>query len=156
MADVKNATQTDRVLKHLQSVGSITQVEAQAMYKSRSLTKRISELRDRGYDIKSEWKTDHTGQRYVRYWLRKKEPVVTAPYGGLPLADFGPSTNYTKQLAQFLAGDHKIVESMFVWSDTPQGGDYWFDIFKGDTTNLAEATKILVQWGEQLRAREAA
>lgn len=76
MADYPYNTQTTRILRHLQSVGSITQVEAVAMYKSRSITKRISELRVKGYDIKSEWKTDHTGQRYVRYWLRKKDPVV--------------------------------------------------------------------------------
>jgi hypothetical protein len=66
-------TQTAKILRHLRDVGTITQVEAAAIYKARSLTKRISELRAAGFDIKSEWKIDHEGQRYVRYWLRKQE-----------------------------------------------------------------------------------
>ena len=64
--------QSQRILNHLLDVGSISGVEAQAMYKARSLTKRISELRAQGWDIKAEWNRDHTGQRYVRYWLRSK------------------------------------------------------------------------------------
>lgn len=64
--------QHDELLNHLQIRGSITQVEAQAIYKMRSLTRRIADLREQGYNIKSETKTDPTGQRYVRYWLRSK------------------------------------------------------------------------------------
>ena len=64
-------SQKYRLLNHLVVEGSISGVEASALYKCRSLTKRISELRDEGFDIYSEWKTDPTGQRYVRYWLRK-------------------------------------------------------------------------------------
>ena len=68
--------QTAAILKHLVDVGTITNVEAQAIYKSRSLTKRISEIRKAGYDVKSEWRRDNTNQRYVRYWLRKVTPDV--------------------------------------------------------------------------------
>ncbi len=75
---MKPITQTGMILRHLQERGSITQVEASAMYKSRSLTKRISELRAQGYNIKSEWRIDPTGQRYVRYWLRKIKPGKVA------------------------------------------------------------------------------
>lgn len=73
VVDDKRKTQTALILEHLLAKGSITNVEAAAMFKARSLTKRIAELRDRGYDIASEWRRDSTGQRYVRYWLRKKE-----------------------------------------------------------------------------------
>lgn len=66
-------TQTEKILRHLRDVGTISGIEAQAIYKCRSLTKRISELRAGGYAIKSEWRRDHEGQRYVRYWLLKKE-----------------------------------------------------------------------------------
>ena len=68
--------QTAKILTHLQDVGTITNVESQAIYKCRSLGKRISELRELGFDIWSEWKRDHEGQRYVRYWLRKKSLVA--------------------------------------------------------------------------------
>jgi hypothetical protein len=71
--DNKRKTQTDLIREHLLAKGTITNVEAAAMFKARSLTKRVAELRDQGYDIASEWRRDSTGQRYVRYWLRKKE-----------------------------------------------------------------------------------
>lgn len=62
-------TQTAQILEHLKTKGSITQVEASALYKSRSLTRRITDIRQSGHNVKSEWKTDPTGQRYVRYHL---------------------------------------------------------------------------------------
>jgi hypothetical protein len=50
-------------------VGSITFVEAVDLYRVRSLPRRIADLRQRGYEIISEWKQDHLGQRYTRYSL---------------------------------------------------------------------------------------
>jgi len=76
--DNPNTTQEQRILDHLMDVGSISGIEAQSMYKVRSLTRRITSLRRAGYDIYSEWKVDHTGQRYVRYWLRSKAKKVAA------------------------------------------------------------------------------
>lgn len=68
--------QAKTVLKHLRQAGSISQVEAQAMYRVRSLTKRIQELRAEGHAIVSEWKRDPINkQRYVRYHLR--QPVAS-------------------------------------------------------------------------------
>lgn len=61
--------QTARIAQHLLNVGSISGVEAAAMFKTRSLTRRIADLRDAGVDITSEFKKDSTGQRYVRYML---------------------------------------------------------------------------------------
>lgn len=52
---------------HLKRGRSISNVEAQALWRCRALPKRISELRASGMDISAEWCTDSTGQRYVRY-----------------------------------------------------------------------------------------
>ena len=62
-------SQNDQILTHLRDVGSISWVEANDLYRVRSLTRRIADLRERGLDILSEWKTDRLGQRYTRYSL---------------------------------------------------------------------------------------
>jgi hypothetical protein len=68
------APQTTQVLKHLLNIGDISGVEASAMYKVRSLTKRMSEINDallsasQGFEkIEGQWNKDNTGQRYKRY-----------------------------------------------------------------------------------------
>ena len=73
---IRMGTQAYQILEHLKNQGSITGAEAYLMYKSRSTTKRISELRKAGYKITSEWRRDNTGQRYVRYWLDRKAPRI--------------------------------------------------------------------------------
>jgi hypothetical protein len=60
-------TQDEMIRRHMDTVGSITCVEAQAVYRVRSLTSVMSRLRKAGMDIRSERKTDPMGQRYVRY-----------------------------------------------------------------------------------------
>jgi len=60
-------TQSQQILKHLRSVGDISNIEAQGLYRCRALPKRISELKADGHIIRSVWNKDHTGQRYVRY-----------------------------------------------------------------------------------------
>lgn len=63
-------TQEQKVLKHLETVGSITVREAIMDYSIQSLTKRISNLREAGHNIISNRKTHAiTGQEYVRYTL---------------------------------------------------------------------------------------
>lgn len=59
--------QSQTVLKHLKAVGDISCMEAHTLYKIRSLTSRIADLRKRGHIILSMHKRDTTGQRYVRY-----------------------------------------------------------------------------------------
>ena len=56
---------------HLESGKTITNVEAQALWRCRALPKRISELKKDGLKITSEWRNDSTGQSFVRYRLEK-------------------------------------------------------------------------------------
>lgn len=62
-------SQTDKILDHLRKVGSISFVEANDLYRCRSLTRRIKDLREAGHKIVSEWRKDVTGQKYTRYSL---------------------------------------------------------------------------------------
>lgn len=57
------------VLNHLRTAGSITNVEAHAVLRVRSVSRRITELIAIGIPIRKEMKRDSTGQRYVRYYL---------------------------------------------------------------------------------------
>ncbi len=67
-------TQEAVLLKHLRRAGSITQREAIMDYSIQSLTRRVTELRDRGFNIISVPKLHPlTGQRYVRYVLGTPE-----------------------------------------------------------------------------------
>ncbi len=63
-------TQNAIIVKHLRKAGSITVREAMVEYSIQSLTKRVNELRDLGYEIVSNVRYHPvTGQRYVRYTL---------------------------------------------------------------------------------------
>lgn len=57
------------VLNHLREAGSITNVEANAVLRVRSVSRRITEIRDAGFRIHKQMRHDTTGQRYVRYFL---------------------------------------------------------------------------------------
>lgn len=75
---VMGQTQETLTLRHLQSVGSITGVEAETIYKIRHLPKRIQNLKAKGHDIISIHKKDFLGQRYVSYELRAAPPKASA------------------------------------------------------------------------------
>ncbi len=65
-------TQIDILLQHFKKARSISQREALVDYSIQSLTKRISELRDLGFNIETQHKKHPvTGQRYARYVLKK-------------------------------------------------------------------------------------
>lgn len=66
------------IADHLLREQTISGVEAAAMYKTRQLPGRISELRGAGYDIASNFDHDRLGQRYVRYHLVKTPEQVAA------------------------------------------------------------------------------
>ena len=62
--------QTHQVLHHLIAAGSITNVEAHAVLKCRSVSKRISDLVNiHGIEVAKLHRRDSTGQRFVRYVL---------------------------------------------------------------------------------------
>lgn len=62
-------TQNEKILDHLKQVGSISFVEANDLYRVRSLPRRIADLREAGHSIVSEWRKDRLGQKYTRYSL---------------------------------------------------------------------------------------
>lgn len=65
-----SSTQRGQVSDHLIKKGSISGLEAFALYRVSSLTKVISVLRAQfAHDISSEWRQDNTGKRYKRYYL---------------------------------------------------------------------------------------
>lgn len=61
--------QAQIVAHHLRAAGSITAVEANAVHRIRSVSRRITELLDNGFEITKEQKRDVNNQRYVRYVL---------------------------------------------------------------------------------------
>jgi hypothetical protein len=63
-------TQYDLILNHMRKQGSISQREAMMDYSIQSFHKRISELREAGFDIQGFIKRHPvTGQQYTRYYL---------------------------------------------------------------------------------------
>ena len=69
MKTVNKLPMSQMILRHLEDKGSITNVEAQALYRCRSLSRRISDIKSWGFPVKSILKKDVTGQRYARYFL---------------------------------------------------------------------------------------
>lgn len=65
-------SQNETILQHLRKARSISQREALIDHGIQSLTKRISELREMGYNIVTKHKKHPiTGQRYARYVMGK-------------------------------------------------------------------------------------
>lgn len=66
-------TQHSNIIKHLKTAKGLTVREAMIEYSISSLTKRVQELREMGYNIVSNKKKHPvTGQRYVRYTLQEE------------------------------------------------------------------------------------
>ena len=65
---MERKSQCKTILKYLQEGHSITQIEASDKFRITRLAARISDLRDRGYDIVSEQVGKGFGS-YVRYHL---------------------------------------------------------------------------------------
>ena len=68
-------TQHDRILRHLEEVGSLTQAEAMQEYGIARLSARISELKSAGYSIRREKVAGRNRYKepvsYARYFLEK-------------------------------------------------------------------------------------
>lgn len=72
-------TQTMQLLNHFSQRPTISGVEAAAVFKIRSLHRRILDLEAQGYAFTCEWKKDSTGQRYMRYTFEgRRVPEFTA------------------------------------------------------------------------------
>lgn len=77
---VEGKAQHVLLAEHFLNKSTITAVEAAAMYRIRSLSRRINDLEATGWTFRRESKVDPTGQRYVRY--------IHIPYTkGLAFAD---------------------------------------------------------------------
>lgn len=63
----KQKPHTDHLLEHFRVHPSISALEAGAIYRIRSLSRRINDLEGLGYSFAREKRRDPTGQRYVRY-----------------------------------------------------------------------------------------
>lgn len=84
---MKNTNQTAILLKHFETQTarghkpSISGVEAQAIFRIRSLSRRINDMEREGYEFHRERCKDTTGQRYVRYhFLGKRTSDVQMPF----------------------------------------------------------------------------
>ncbi|MAE55416.1 MAG: hypothetical protein CMK23_05435 [Porticoccaceae bacterium] len=63
-------TQIDMLKKHFAVRPSISNVEAQMMYRIRALPRRIKDLEENHrMQFERQTRTDPTGQRYVRYTI---------------------------------------------------------------------------------------
>ena len=62
-----NKKQTALLLDHFRVRNSISNMEAQALFRIRALPRRISDLEAVGHRFLRDRRTDSTGQRYVRY-----------------------------------------------------------------------------------------
>ncbi len=62
-------SQYQTILNHLVDYESISGVEAAELYRVRALPRRIKDLKENGFNIISEWRTDPLGQRYKKYRL---------------------------------------------------------------------------------------
>lgn len=60
-------SQTAKLLDHFRRHSSISGIEASAMFRIRSLSRRVNDLEARGHKFAREPRVDTTGQRYVRY-----------------------------------------------------------------------------------------
>ena len=74
---MKKQTQNAKVLKRLATHGCITSMDAIYRYSITRLAARINNLREAGWDIKTQMdsKTDFDGNtdRFARYWLSEKQ-----------------------------------------------------------------------------------
>lgn len=64
---ILGTSQNDLLLSHFRTKPSISPIEAAAMFRIRSLPRRILDLEAKGHVFSREQSKDTTGQRYVRY-----------------------------------------------------------------------------------------
>ena len=62
-------SQLDLLRRHFEQKETITPVEADILYRIRSLPKRICDLKAKGYEFNIELRKDLTGRRYAVYTI---------------------------------------------------------------------------------------
>lgn len=66
----RRPSQQDKILDYMRKHGSITLRDAMIKLNINHPAKRISELKQKGHIIRTEWeKSKETGVRYYRYYL---------------------------------------------------------------------------------------
>lgn len=66
-----------------------------------------------------------------------------------------------KKLKMHVNSIRIAIDRAFAWEDTPEGGDYWFEVFQGNSPKLptteSQCTKILayLQTGKSITGMEA-
>jgi hypothetical protein len=60
--------QAKTILKHLETHGSISTMEAITVYRVFRLSARIQQIRDYGLPVVTEMRKDASGKSYARYW----------------------------------------------------------------------------------------
>ena len=69
VAELSPTNQCRDILNHIIMKGSISQLEADSLYRVKRLTSRIHELKKWGVNIIAEMRKDITGKRYARYFI---------------------------------------------------------------------------------------
>lgn len=69
-------TQTDIIVHHLDTYGSISPLEAQSNYNIWRLAAVVNRLNGRGYNINSVMKTAPSGAKYAEYRYTKRVPAA--------------------------------------------------------------------------------
>lgn len=62
-------TVKEKVLRHLQSGRSLTNLQALQEYGTMSLAYHVWALRQEGYDIRTRIRTSYNGRRYAEYYI---------------------------------------------------------------------------------------
>ncbi len=68
-------SQKQLLLEHFRKKNSISGIEAAALYRIRSLSRRINDLEADGHLFGRSTEEDPTGQRYTRYHYLKHSPA---------------------------------------------------------------------------------
>lgn len=64
-------TQNAQILRHMQTIGEITPLEALNYCGCLRLAARIHEIRSTGVEVKDRWVTSDDGKRYKAYSVKK-------------------------------------------------------------------------------------
>lgn len=73
MTKETKVSQNTQILRHMLAGKDITRLGALVHYNIQNITARISELRDKGYDVRHRMRIDPRGSEYAEYFLPRAE-----------------------------------------------------------------------------------